>query len=85
MISYGSAWAVLRLTNTGVLFHRAEVIESTASQNTDSGNTKKMLHCSYFTGTHVVERKFSHEELPYDDDHTGLLREGSCPWWIDVP
>ncbi len=69
VIFYGIAFGMLRYTNTGLLVYRAEA-------------AKTMLHCTYFTGTHVLERRFSHDDLSYDQ--SGLVREGSCPWLIDV-
>ncbi len=82
VIFYGIAFGTLRYTNSGLLFHRAEVVMSTTFKDANSGEEKKELHCSYFTGTRVLERRFSYEELPYDE--TGLLRKGNCPFWIDV-
>ncbi len=81
-LTYGFVYGVLRISDKAVLFYREEVQNVQAANHDASSDEAKDLRCWFFSGNGVVERKFSHEELSYED--TGFLQNGSCPFWIDA-
>lgn len=73
LITAGIIGSVLHFTNSGLLVGRGAV----TTQAIDQDAEKKVVQCSYFTGTSVVRKVVDHGEY-------GYRGQDICPWRIDL-
>ncbi|MGI9433304.1 MAG: hypothetical protein ACR2Q4_00470 [Geminicoccaceae bacterium] len=77
VITAAIGFSALYYAEGGVLIGRGEAVSAAANAGANGDSGAQVVHCSYFAGTHFVERTVA-------AGAHGYRGKNRCPLWIDL-